>query len=336
MENDATTRNSDIENLHQKFAEYGANAKEWMKKCVLLLPEINKLRIWEKKGFGSIYEYAAKLSGMNRAKVNNSLRILEKIADKPALQKVVEKKGLNAVTPIVTIADVDNQKFWAEKAMQLTKNELETYVRDFKNGRIENSQSSCQESSLLQIGGFPRKSGNGAENAGLFKENDKTISASLNVTASIDSPTPTKKILMELSPETASKLEKLKGDSDWETLMTEFVNAREEKIEQTKPETKESSSRHVPSKIKRFVLAKYNGRCAFPSCNRPYSELHHAERFFFDNKHDPDTIIPLCASHHSLAHKGLIAEDDVKVSEFKIRFEKDLSLVDRMVASHKR
>ena len=31
--------------LHQKFVRYGANAKEWTRKCALLLPEIERHRI---------------------------------------------------------------------------------------------------------------------------------------------------------------------------------------------------------------------------------------------------------------------------------------------------
>ena len=318
MKTGVITCDPDVENLHKKFSEYGANVKEWMKKCVLLLPEINRLRIWEKKGFSSIYEYAAKLSGMNHEKVNESLRILGKIADKPALKKVIEKKGLNAIRPIVTIADFDTQSFWAEKAMQLTKNELETYVRDFRNGRV------------LQIGGRTRT----VEEASLF------AGKSTNDGGEITQIAPTKKITMELSPEMVAKLEKLKGDGDWETLMQDFLNLREEKIEEAKPEPRETTSRHIPAEIKRFVVGKYNGRCAFPGCNKPYSELHHTEKFFFENKHDPSTIIPLCEAHHSLAHKGLVEEGESSVipdpSVWKLRQTSEVDFVDRMVLAHKR
>ncbi|KKQ69849.1 MAG: hypothetical protein UT33_C0021G0001, partial [Candidatus Peregrinibacteria bacterium GW2011_GWC2_39_14] len=34
--------------LHQKFVFYGKNAREWMRKCTLLLPEIEKHEIWKK------------------------------------------------------------------------------------------------------------------------------------------------------------------------------------------------------------------------------------------------------------------------------------------------
>ncbi|MFC1655895.1 hypothetical protein ACFL3C_03435 [Patescibacteria group bacterium] len=126
--------------LHEKFVEYGKNAKEWMRKCVLLLPEIDRKQIWAKKGFGSIYEYAAKLAGMSRGQVEDALRILRKIEDKPALRKVVEKKGINSVRPVVTIATKENEGFWAEKAREMSKNTLSTYVREFRTSPESNKE----------------------------------------------------------------------------------------------------------------------------------------------------------------------------------------------------
>lgn len=121
--------------LHQQFSEYGRNAKEWMRKCELLLPEIERRRIWRKKGCGSIYEYAAKMAGMSRARVDDSLRIFHKIEDKPLLLKLAEEKGLQRVRPVATIATLDDESFWVEKAKRMSKNTLETYVHDY---RLEN------------------------------------------------------------------------------------------------------------------------------------------------------------------------------------------------------
>jgi hypothetical protein len=67
--------NIEHENLHRDFVKFGSNAREWTRRCVLLLPEIERHRIWERKKFGSIYEYAAKLSGMSRNTVDDALRL---------------------------------------------------------------------------------------------------------------------------------------------------------------------------------------------------------------------------------------------------------------------
>jgi hypothetical protein len=121
-----------MQNIHQEFVHYGKNAKYWMRRCEMLLPEIAKQEIWRAKGFGSIYEYAAKLAGMTHDKVNECLRIMKHIEDKPELLKVAEEKGLGAVKPVATIATQETAGFWAEKARIMSKNTLEVYTRDVR------------------------------------------------------------------------------------------------------------------------------------------------------------------------------------------------------------
>jgi len=125
-----------MQNLHEKFTHYGKQARYWIHKCELLLPEIEKRGIWRQKGFSSIYEYAAKLAGMNHEKVNDCLRIMKKIEDKPELIKVVEQKGIGAVRPVATIATKETAQFWAEKAKMMSKHTLETYVKDCKTNEV--------------------------------------------------------------------------------------------------------------------------------------------------------------------------------------------------------
>ena len=48
------------------------------------------------------------------------------------------------------------------------------------------------------------------------------------------------------------------------------------------------------------------GGCAFPGCNRKMKEIHHSERWGVHGRHRLDRLHPLCAAHHSLAHKGRI------------------------------
>ncbi len=121
--------------FHQRFSEYGRNAREWLRKCALLLPEIDRLDIWKKKGFGSIYEYAAKLAGMSKNSVREALRVMKHIEDKPELKKVLEEKGINSVRPVATIATEETDAFWAQKARDMPKNTLETYVSDYETPR---------------------------------------------------------------------------------------------------------------------------------------------------------------------------------------------------------
>lgn len=119
--------------LHQQFSEYGLNAREWLRKCALLLPEIDRRLIWRKKNFSGIYEYAAKLAGMSRASVDDALRIMKKVEEIPALLPIVEEKGLNRIRPLLNIITPENQDFWVEKAKTMSRHTLAIYVQNFRS-----------------------------------------------------------------------------------------------------------------------------------------------------------------------------------------------------------
>ena len=136
--------------LHQQFSEYGQNAREWTRKCILLLPKIDRLKIWRKKKFSSIYEYAAKLAGMSRYTVDEALRVLKKIEDKPALLDLVREKGINRVKPIATLATTEDQEFWAEKIQSMGKTALETYVKDYRSELLPRKDS-LSEKVVLEL-----------------------------------------------------------------------------------------------------------------------------------------------------------------------------------------
>ena len=235
--------------LHQQFSEYGRNAREWMKKCVLLLPEIERNRIWEKKGFHNIYEYSAKLAGMNHDTVVDGLRVLKKVEDKPELLKIVEEKGYRAVKPIACIATKENAGFWAEKARIMSVHTLETYVREvkknenlMKNGKLipkdclTNAEKYRFEKDENQNGLFE-------PNFGVFERHETA--------ENIDFPQK-KAILIFVEPEIAAQLEKLKGQGGWNELMKEYLELRNEKLEKMRLEIESEACEKMEKKQKLF------------------------------------------------------------------------------------
>jgi hypothetical protein len=306
-----------------------------MRKCALLLPEIERNRVWKKKGFGDIYEYAAKLAGMGHETVNESLRVLKKIEDKPELLKVVEEKGINIIRPIMSMINEENEKFWAEKARTMGVHTLETYVREIKNSK-ENIEKNGLHVEAKTFD-FPQQEA---------------------ITILVDN-------------EIAEQLKKLKGQGEWNELMKEFLKLREEKltaelkeIEQkeikkiikkknkmvatveqngdreigganlnkktkitetaiSKNELYKAKNHQPSSKIKKYVLHKTNHTCAFPGCTKPAEHLHHTERFGITRRHNPDKIIPLCKEHHELVHDGLVKNEEDGVEKWEIMHESD-------------
>ncbi|MEK7523606.1 MAG: hypothetical protein AAB588_01115 [Patescibacteria group bacterium] len=329
--------------LHQKFRHYGQNAKEWMRKCVLLLPKIEHCRIWKQKGFGSIYEYAAKLAGMSRNTVDDALRILRKIEDKLELQKVVETKGINAVRPVASIATSETAKFWAEKAMEMSKNTLEVYVKELRKfeisshelPNIENTNNAEARTSEAWPQEVSRTStGNNAKNTHqqAIHDFDSLAASQLLFPQKIT-------LIMQLDPQIANQLQKLKGSGDWNELMQELLKIRSAQLQAQKPEPVQTSARHIPIEIQRHVLAKTNGTCAFPGCKKPYQILHHTQRFALEKIHDPNRLEPLCKSHERLAHLGLIENENLPASEWSIRQKADENaatyVIDRLVSKYR-
>jgi hypothetical protein len=294
--------------IHADFVRFGGLAKEWTGKCVLLLPEIEKAQIWKSKGFKSIYEYAAKLAGMNHEKVNDALRILAKIEDKPALRKVVELKGLGAVRPVAVVATAETDSFWAEKATEMSKNTLETYVKEYKKF--------C-----------PRT------------ESEKVDGGQISLELAEEAKMKKRLVAMEIDVVLLEKLEKLKGEASWNELMSKLLAERDENLEKQKPEVKKNASRYIPAQIKKFVIKKTYGGCAFPGCRKKFESIHHVERFALEKTHDAAQMYGLCKEHERIAHHGLIENEGKDASEWKVKLLADKGMeayrIDRMVMGYR-
>ena len=293
----------------------------------MLLPEIERHRIWERKKFGSIYEYAAKLAGMSRNTVDDALRILKKIADKPALKEIVAMKGINAVRPVAAVASQETAAFWAEKAAVMSKHTLEVYVKEL--GRAEGVCGEGVKRRAGEAGGGSRTgTGNVAENA-----HQQAISF-------LESGCPKKILAMDLDLEIAEKLEKLKGEGSWNDLLKHLLQMREDSLDTQKPDAVKTESRHIPSKIRRFVFARTNGVCAFPGCRKSYAIVHHTGRFALEKAHDPDRVYGLCKDHERIAHHGLIGNEEESPVVWKVQKEADRGapkfLVDDLVFRYRR
>lgn len=283
--------------IHDQFARYGKNAKEWMNKCVLMLPKIEKNRIWAKKGFGSIYEYAAKIAGMSRHKVDDSLRIIRKIEDRPKLLEIAKTKGLNSVRPVVTIVTKVTEEFWAKRAMEMSKNTLATYVKDYKNEQtnlVEKSRPGTRSPAIND----------------LERANDDaryTLAESSKI-----------QISMKLDPEIFVLLKNLKGNADWNELMKKLLQysqkeleSEKENLEKEKPPVARTRSHGVTIAIKRYIHKRSKGKCEHPNCNKSGKHIHHIEPFAVKKEHNPDKLLYLCEEHHKIIHLGYI-DDDVK------------------------
>ncbi len=343
-----------INTLHHQFQTYGKNAREWMRKCIMMLPAIDRERVWEKKKFGSLSEYTSKLAGMSHKTTIDGLRIMQTVEHMPDIMRIIEKRGIAIIRPILLFLTPDNQKSWSEKIKIMSQHTLEMYVHDLK---IQQDPSMTKLSSrnnmvadkVPELNIFGERALSEKAKFPHQKAIEMADSAELPESKTSDLATaPIKKIFaIELEPYIIEQLEKLNGkDGDWNQLMKELLQTRETTLAQEQQyiqnevpqaggerlngsDTKETltCSRYIPARIRHFILKRSRGLCEYRTCKRTYEIIHHTQRFALQKIHDPQHMVALCIEHERLAHLTLIENEEQSPRNWKIRNEPDEGLV---------
>jgi hypothetical protein len=302
--------------LYEYCRKVGLNARMWKNRFIAALPEVYKRRLYKKKGFCSIHEFAAKMAGISCNVVDEMLRVDAKLRDKPRLKALIRDKGLNKVRLVANVVDKGTENFWIEKINTMTKSALETYLKESRKSHPGMERGLKPD--LRQGGG--QNTLFGSENS-ISSSDDTSRSEKHTFTIQIDSETEIE--LRKLK----QKIEKEKKEPvDWNTVMKELVKkANESSPKKHKRIIRRQKSakvtRHIPAHKKREIAEKYKGRCAFPSCRQPGGFLHHAHRFALHKKHEQ--IVPLCKTHHELAHQSLIKNETRRPKHWRIKSHPD-------------
>lgn len=309
------------EKLYELCQKYGQQARTWRQKFAGLLPEVARRKLYEKKGFGSIFEFAAKLAGMSEEQVRRVLNLEKKFEAMPILKTILVSGdvSMNKLAKVASIATTENQELLANQVKLLSYSALETLARDERmanhNGLFEpkNSDKSVRTNT---------NPSQNSENANAAVEGSiGPNGASLEENSVHD---------IYLTPEVRQKLLELQNKGiDVNELLLEFLNKREFEIEKEKNKISEAmkkeeelareaelhnipvkKSRYVPAKIKKIIQQEFGTKCAIPFCIKLSQEIHHTQRFALSQSHNPYFLAPLCENHHQIAHAI-----DVKVQE---------------------
>jgi len=278
-----STQLSDKE-LLKLCEEFGRNAILWRRKFIGLLPEVKRRRLYEKRGFNSIFEFAFKFAGLSQDQVKRALNLEEKFQDKPALHNLLAegKVSINKLARVVSIATAENDLELAETVKILPREALETFVRDEKYARQQGNKMHDFEG--------PN---------GLGKPLFEVESVHVHTNLPLD---------FELSAKVTEELNRLNAQGkDVNKILAKLLGERKAKIEQEKEEiaeeiTKQTISRHIPAKVKAVLKKEFGTKCSIPNCTKPAQEIHHSQRFALARTHDPRFLAPLCHEHHQLAH----------------------------------
>lgn len=120
--------------LYALCKQYGLNARVWRRRFAGLLPDVFQRRLYKKRGYISIHEFAGKLAGMSKEAVDKVLRLAEKLEDKPVLkeQLISGEQGWSKLERVAYIATPETDGFWAEKVDSMTQMGLEAYVKELR------------------------------------------------------------------------------------------------------------------------------------------------------------------------------------------------------------
>lgn len=264
----------ELQNLPDKkvlelCAQYGAAALEARRKFLGLLPEVNRRGLWRRKGYGSIFEFAAKMAGVSEDQVRNVLNLERKFAVLPQLRKalVSGRVSVNKLIRVAAVVTPENEDFWAKKVEILSQNAVATLVRDMKQAGMElRAQPVSQEKHKFVK--LPE---------GVADKLEKLAAKGLDIG--------------QLLEEFLDKRE------------AELAQAETKLQEKMELEIRDRS-RHLPVEVKRLLLRRHGDKCAVEGCRKPAEQVHHLRPWARGGGQEPDNLKPLCRGHHELAHAG--------------------------------
>ena|SRR3989338_865060 len=114
--------------------KYGEQTLGWRRKFIGLLPEVDRRRLYLKKGFSSIFEFGKRFGGLSEDQIRLTLNLGKRFENKPTLHKALieGEVSVNKLTRIASIATVENEGFLLESAKVLSSRSLEVFVKDLK------------------------------------------------------------------------------------------------------------------------------------------------------------------------------------------------------------
>lgn len=281
------TKTLSDEKLLNLCQQYGEQARKWRQKFIGLLPEVYKRQLHEKRGFGSIFEFAKKLAGLSEDQVSRALNIEKKLTEKGAF--VIKQRfengeiSINKLARVASVVNAENQDFWAAQVKLLSKRALDTLIKDEKYLADE------------QKAGFSN-----LNNTALFvpvhKSDRKNEAWQYPDKQELVFSTEVKQKLLELQ----------RKGIDINALILDFLKKREEEIVQEKEklsqEAKYTNSRYIPKAVRQNLQKEFGTKCSIEWCMREAAEIHHSQRFRLGRKHDPKYLAPFCEEHHAIAH----------------------------------
>ena len=302
-----------------KCKKYGTQTLLWRQKFIGLLPEVARRRLYEKKGFNSVFEFGKRMAGLSEAQIRVALNLERRFEDKPMLKSMLVdgKVSISKLARVVSVATVENDYVLAKSAEVLSKSSLDVLVKDVKRAQLGVGEVvdgfgrvGCAVELKSQNGLFEPKS----EVKSLPGQRLKT---NINILMNLN-----------LSSEVVGKLSELKDKGmDVNEIILDLLEKREEEIvenkamESAKTLAKEAKrradgkgpTRRLTVGIKKVLKQEFGDKCGYAGCMREAKNIHHKLPFSVTGSNDPRLLMPLCREHHDIIHSVNLKYLDAKI-----------------------
>jgi len=318
---------NDLE-LHHRFKKLGTIRNRITYKLLALLPKIAARKIYEKKGYRTVHEYAARLAGLTPDVVTKALAVAKKLSDKPLLQAQIEKVGVHKVALVASLATSETEKIWAEKVESMSKKTLEVFTKEYRQTGSFDSGRAADENLKIELDHEMQK---------MFYKLKKEIGANLSNKEALrvillKFGNGERNLNCEKIGKKENRVKKVKDGNNW-TVANSAINVdvktvdnvvnkpnssipgknfdKKEKIMSGERENVKykTETRYIQAKIKKETIAKTAGTCAYQNCTKAIENLHHQTPYSVRKTHED--LVGLCKEHHEMAHQSNSETDQI-------------------------
>lgn len=322
--------------LLRRLSELVKNSRRVEADMIAHLAEVDARRLYAPYA-SSLFSYCSKVLHMSEYEALLRMRVARVSRKYPVLLDMLADgrlhlSGIDKLAPVLT---EDNFETVLARAVHQSKRQIEELVAELspkpdvppsiRKLPTRRTQSKPQQSVVLGPDKVASDSNPRQEQPELDppKETPPPPTAPTKP-AKMEALSPSRyKISFTAGAELRDKLEKLRSlmrssvpDGDLATLIEEAVTEKIEKLESKRYGTTKnprksleetdtsSSSRYIPTPVRRAVYERDNGRCRFEDetgrrcAETEWLELHHIKPYARGGDHSPDNVILICRVHN--------------------------------------
>ena len=326
--------------LHESICAAIRIQRRAMRDVALGLAEMRARKLYKQLGYASLFEYGDQALGFRDGKTSQLATLGDRLPDLPNLDKamVLGAVGWTTARTIARVATPETEDAWLNKALNVPGHELEELASDALPGApppetddnmdpyrkvwVKMRLDVLDADLLLRaLSSMRQKHGDLSASQMMMLMAERELyddDDSQTDQASADhNPRDLgenafaihHRIIEHRCPECDKAwVETRAGRYELEPEEREHIEDDAEIVHADDSSGKPGHvTRTIAPAIRRAVLLRDQGTCQIPGCNsHKFLELHHIKHLSRGGTHDPENLVCLCWSHHSMCHRDLI------------------------------